>query len=247
MNKKMIGLILAIATFFAGLLSGCIICIPYSCSLSSVAGSGTVVSQARAVPEFDRIHIKGTGRVLVTQGSQSAVTIRTDDNIQPLIKTTVSGSTLTISNESINLHPTILECHVHVPNLKGVSISGSGDIIGESRLVADNFAAAIRGSGDMTLAILASRMTSEISGSGSMDLTGEADEFRASIKGSGDILAHNLKARHATVSITGSGNCHLSVSESLRSEISGIGDIIYAGQPRVDNHVRGSGSVKSRN
>ncbi len=247
MNKKIIGLMMSMAIFSTGLLSGCIICVPDSCSMGSVAGSGAVVSQTRSVPEFDRIHLKGIGRVLVTQDNRTLLTIRTDDNIQPLIKTTVSGNTLTISNESIKLIPTTLEFHVLVPVLKGVSISGSGDILGEGRLETDIFAAAINGSGDMTITITASRMTAEISGSGSMDLTGEVNEFRASVRGSGDILAQNLRARHASVSIAGSGDCHLSVSDSLRAEISGSGDIIYAGQPRIENYVRGSGSVKGTN
>ena len=138
MDKKTISLMMSMAVISTALLSGCIIWIPDSCSIGSVAGSGTIVSQARAAPEFNRIHLKGNGRVLVTQGNKSTVTIRTDDNIQPLIKTTVSGNTLTISNESINLYPTILEFHVRVSNLKGVSISGAGDIIGESRLVAEH-------------------------------------------------------------------------------------------------------------
>ena len=228
-----------------GLLSGCLICVPDSCSIGSVAGSGVVVSQTRMVPEFDRIHLKGAGRVLITQGNRALVTIRTDDNIQPLIKTTARGKTLTISNESTNLIPTALEFHIHVPDLKGVSISGSGDIITVGRLEADVFTAAIKGSGDMTLTITASRMTAEISGSGSMDLTGEVDELQASVRGSGNILGSKCKAKHASISVAGSGDCHLSVSDSLRAEISGSGDIIYAGQPRVDSHVRGSGSVKS--
>ena len=247
MNKKVICLILAMAAFFTGLLSGCIVCVPYSCSIGSVAGSGTVVTLTRAVSGFDRIHLKGAGRVLVTRGNRTAVTIKTDDNIQSLIKTTVNGNTLAISNETVNLKPTTLEYHVHMPKLKGVSISGSGDIIVEGRIEADIFEAVIKGSGDMTMTIMASRMTTGISGSGSMDLIGEVDEFQASVKGSGDIRAHNLKARHATVSIAGSGDCHLSVSESLRAEISGSGDVIYTGRPRVDSLIKGSGSVKGKN
>lgn len=247
MHKKMIRLICAMAAIFPGLLTGCLICVFYSCSIASIAGSGIVVTRTRAVPEFDHIHLKEAGRVIINQGDKTAVTIKTDDNILPFIKAIVDGRTLAISSESINLKPTTLEFHLTMPHLRGVSISGSGDIISEGRLETDIFAAVIKGSGDMTLDIMASRMTADIRGSGSFDLTGEVAEFQASIKGSGDIRAHNLVARHATVSIAGSGDCHLSVSDFLRAEISGSGDILYAGHPRVDSHIRGSGSVKNRN
>lgn len=245
MNTGRIIFLIAAASMYVGLLSGCIIAVPYSCGVQNIFGTGNVVSLDREVPEFNRIHLKGTGRVILDRGDVTTVAIKTDDNILPLIKTVVKDNVLEISHKSVNLKPTILEFHINVRQLKGISISGSGDVFGQSLFTVEAFEAVIKGSGDMNLAVDASRLIAEIKGSGSMDLTGEAEDFRASIKGSGDIRASNLETNHATVSIAGSGDCHVYASESLRAEISGSGDVIYGGRPMVESHIRGSGSVRS--
>jgi len=247
MYSERIFILLLVSIMCAGWLSGCIIAVPFSCSMEQVIGSGNIGTREREVPEFNRIHLKGTGRLILDRGDMTTVSIKTDDNILPLIKTEVKGNILEISHESFNLSPTTLEFYITVKELKGLSISGSGDVVGQSLFTMEEFEAVIKGSGDMRLAVDVSRLIAEISGSGSMVLTGEADDFEASIRGSGDIRAHRYVARHATVSIAGSGNCQLGVVESLRADISGSGDVIYAGRPRVESHIRGSGSVKAEN
>jgi len=247
MQSGRIFVLLLVSIMCAGWLSGCIIAVPYSCSMKQIIGSGNVGTREREVPEFNRIHLKGTGRVILDWGDMTTVSIKTDDNILPLIKTEVKGNILEISHESFSLSPTTLEFYITVKELKGLSISGSGDAVGQSLFTMEELEIVIKGSGDMILMVDASRLIAEISGSGSMDLTGEAQDFRASIRGSGDIRASNLETNHAVVSIAGSGNCHLHASESLRAEISGSGDVIYAGRPRVESHIRGSGTVKAEN
>jgi hypothetical protein len=167
MNKRKGFSSVLMAALYVGLSAACIIALPYGCSMKRIVGSGNIISQSRDVPEFSRIHLKGIGRVILEQSHVSSVSIKTDDNIQPLIQTVVQDNTLVISHESFNLKPTILEFHLNVPQPQGISISGSGD-------------------------------------------------------------------------------CHLSISESLRAEITGSGNIIYTGRPRIESLIKGSGSVKGR-
>jgi hypothetical protein len=213
----------------------------------TVSGSGDVVIRTREVPEFNRILLKGTGHVYLARGDLQSIEIRTDDNILPLIKTEVRDEVLEISDENYDLKPTALEFHISVKRLKGIRTIGSGDVTGQSTFEADDFSVELNGSGDMNLPIVAARLKTIINGSGSMTLTGETDDYEAAIKGSGDIRGFSLKTKNASVSIAGSGNCGLFVSESLRVDISGSGDVIYLGRPRIESRVKGSGSVKASN
>jgi hypothetical protein len=184
--------------------------------------------------------------VTLVRAEVQKVEIKTDENILPLIKTEVKGDLLEISHENYNLRPTTLEIQLSMKRLRGVTISGSGDVSGQSAFEADEFRAEINGSGKMDLAVVASRLATQINGSGSMALTGKADEHQAKINGSGSIRAFGLESKKASISIAGSGDCSLCTSEFLTASISGSGDVIYTGSPRVESRVKGTGSVKAR-
>ena len=226
---------------------GCIVIDGNSFRIETVSGSGTVISEERAVPTFNQISLKGSGKVILTKGENQNVRVSTDDNIMPHIKTEVEDGKLVISHERKNIRPTVLTLHINVANLKGVSISGSGDITGNEEFNSDRFYADIAGSGDIAIKVSAERMESNISGSGSIYLSGSTNSYEATITGSGDVDAFELKARDSSVVITGSGNCRVNVSNRLKAKITGSGDVLYKGYPKINQTITGSGSVKDRN
>jgi len=155
---------------------------------------------------------------------------------------------LIISHEKgKKLRPTKLNYTITVKDLEGISIAGSGDVNGKSRLVSDDFYAYISGSGDIILAVRTARLESDISGSGSINLSGKTDAHQASITGSGKINAFDMQAQNVSVAITGSGDCRVQASEKLRTKITGSGDVLYKGHPQISKTITGSGSVKDRN
>ena len=236
---------LAAAWLFAAIFStGCIIIVPGGCWKETVGGSGNVVTEQREVDEFSTLNLKDPGKVNLIQGEHCSVEIRTDDNILQLIHTTVSGKELTIEHQNYNLKPTTLEFFVTVRQLNGVSIAGSGDVVGKSRFVVDRFSAGISGSGDMRLEVEAARVESSVTGSGSILLAGSSEFHKAKITGSGEIDAKAMKSRNAQVFITGSGDCMLHCSQVLDAEITGSGDVYYTGRPQVNSRIKGSGEVK---
>jgi hypothetical protein len=235
-----IGLLFTVATFFT---SGCIAVV----GGESVSGSGNIVEAQRDVSEFNRVLLKGAGKVFLSQGEAQFLQIKTDDNIMPLIETDVSGKKLTISHGEYRLKPTVFEVFIVVENLQGVAISGSGDVIGKTRFSANTFYAQISGSGDIELEVEAGMLESKISGSGSIHLIGKADTYAATISGSGEINAFDMAAKNVSVQISGSGDCRISVSEALDAKISGSGDIYYRGRPQVNTKISGSGSLESVN
>ena len=235
----------AAAWLFAAIFSsGCIIVVPGGCWKETVGGSGKVVTEQREVDEFSSLALKGPGKVFLSQGEQCSIEIRTDDNILPLIQTTVNGQELTIEHENYNLKPTTLAFFVTVRRLNGVSIAGSGDVIGKSRFVLESLSAGISGSGDMSLEVEAARVESSVTGSGSIVLAGSSEFHKAKITGSGEIDAGAMKSRKAHVSITGSGDCMVHCSQALDAEITGSGDVYYTGRPQVNSRIKGSGEVK---
>ena len=212
-----------------------------------IYGSGNVISEERAVPAYDQIHLKGSGKVILTRAADRSVRVKTDDNIMPHIRTEVENGKLIISHKRKNIRPTVLTLNIAAANLQGVSITGSGDIVGDDEFSPHRFYADIAGSGDITVGVSAENVESNISGSGSIYLFGSTESYDATITGSGDVDAFDLKAKQTSVVITGSGNCRVNVSEQLRAKITGSGDVLYTGYPEISRSITGSGKIKDRN
>jgi len=87
-------------------------------------------------------------------------------------------------------------------------------------------------------------VTTRISGSGDVDLTGTADEQRATLEGSGDYRAGALATRAAEVVLSGSGDATVDVSGTLRADVSGSGSVTHTGGASVTGSVTGSGDVR---
>lgn len=239
--------LVGISLLVAAIASGCIVVDLNGCGQGTVKGSGNVVTEERPVAEFKTITLKGGGRVVLTQGQRHSIAIQTDDNIMSLIETEVQNEQLVISQGDYNLRPTILEFNISVTNLKGIAISGSGEVVGKSRFVSEDFFAKISGSGDMALELDVANLETKISGSGSMHLSGQTDRHEAKISGSGKINAFNMYTKDVALKISGSGDCKVTATEILDARISGSGDVFYKGQPRIISKISGSGSLESRN
>lgn len=237
--------LLAVLVATAILSTGCIVIDLNGCGRETVKGSGNLVSEERQVSRFNQIILKGSGNVTLTQGDQQYLEIRTDDNIISLIDTSVKNEKLEISHNGWNLRPTTLNFFITVSDLKGVAVTGSGDITGKDRLVCEDLYADVSGSGDISLELEAAQLDSDVSGSGSIQLAGRSNSHEASITGSGKIMAFELKTKITSVKITGSGDCKVNVSEKLRAKITGSGDVRYKGHPQISTKITGSGSLEN--
>ena len=231
----------------AAVASGCIVIDLNGCGNETVKGSGEVIAEERQLSEFETIKLKGVGRVFLTQGQAHAVSIETDDNIMPLIETEIQNDQLVISQGNYDLRPTRLDFHITVARLKGIAISGAGDVVGKSRFVSDDFAARISGSGDMDLELDVVNLETAISGAGSMNLSGQTNRYDAKISGSGKINAFDMPAKNVSLQISGSGDCKVNATEILHARISGSGDVFYKGHPRITSKISGSGSLENQN
>jgi carbon monoxide dehydrogenase subunit G len=233
---------------------------------NTVAGNGRIVSQTRAVSQFNEVSVAGSGELTVSQGSEESLTIETDENLLPLVKSEVSGGHLRIGPKDVNLRPTKgIRYQLKLKNLNALRLSGSvnaglGPIktenlafqvsgsgrIQSAQLQAKDLSAHISGSGRIQAAQLEVKQLSvQISGSGDTDVAGEAERQDIHISGSGSHQASQLKCSQADAQISGSGHATLLVKDSLSAHISGSGEIEYYGSPQVNSHVSGSGHVRS--
>lgn len=219
MNRKILGSILA-------LIMASMACSTISLDLNRVVGSGRVISEARNVSDFTSIELAGSAEVNVQLGPKESVTVEADDNVVPLIETTVANGKLLISTKpGINL-TTSNGVHVNVvmKSLNGITLSGSGKI----------FVTGMSGP----------ELTIELPGSGNINVAGTVDHVGINLLGSGNIYCVTLRAVSADVKLDGSGNITLHATQSLNASLSGSGSIQYRGRPaQITKNITGSGSI----
>jgi hypothetical protein len=213
----------------------------------TVHGSGKSVRETRDVTGFDHVSVSGEGDLTLVQGDGESLTIETDDNLLPLIKSEVENGHLLIGPRDVNLRPTkAIVYRLNLKNLRALDLLGSLRAEAEA-IKTDRLALGINGSGKITVTHLeVGALSTGITGSGTTSAGGVADSQEIRITGSGDHRASDLKCSQARVHIDGSGHIWLWVTESLSSEISGSGSVEYRGNASVDSHVSGSGRVRHR-
>jgi hypothetical protein len=220
------------------------------CSVSSwspsIKGSGAVVSETRAVNGFDRVALSGSGHLSIVQGDQEGLTIETDDNLVPLIKSEVVDGLLKIGPEHVNVRPTgQIKYELRLKNLKELHLSGSLEAEAQS-LKTSRLVLTISGSGKIQLPRFeAGELEARISGSGDIEVAGKADQQQVHISGSGDYRAGECASQNTAIHISGSGDATVWASATLEAAVSGSGGINYYGTPQLNTHVSGSGSIHS--
>jgi hypothetical protein len=210
-----------------------------------VRGHGDTVTEKRQLKDADRIHLFTEADVEYRQDSIYFLEVSAQPNILAVLETEVSGSTLKIKSKRNLWNHKKVKITVHTPGMKGLHISGSGNINSYSPVTSSNLDLNISGSGSISLSNLSVTVLSGIiSGSGNISLReGNCDLQIMNISGSGNIRSENCICRSNSSHISGSGNIEIHVTETLDANISGSGDIRYRGRPGVSTTISGSGRV----
>lgn len=205
-------------------------------------------TETRKVGSFKSVRVGGSFDVIIQQGSTESVQITSSDIETSEIITEMRGDELVIriedkkSNWKNNYDVDIVLTYT---TLNGITSSGSSKIITQSTIKSTNFHLNLSGSGKFKGSIETEELEASLSGSGDIELSGKAKRQDISISGSGDIEALDLKTNYTKVTISGSGNAKVAVSDEIEARISGSGDIRYEGNPSKQIvKTTGSGSIR---
>jgi hypothetical protein len=188
------------------------------------SGSGKIVTDTRGLEPFQEVRVSGSAEVVHVMADAASCAIEADDNLVPLITTTVVDGVLKIEFEG-SMQPTQgIKIRLAGAPLRRFSLAGSGKFTTE-QVDAEQFEFSVAGAGDAHLA-------------------GQTQQLKLSVSGSGKVLAQRLKADAATIQISGAGSADLHVESSLKVNISGAGSVKYSGSPQVSQSISGAGSVQ---
>ncbi len=212
-----------------------------------IKGNGIIITQEREVKKAQRIKLSGSFEVELTQGPVTSVKVKTDENIQPFIFVNENDGLLFIKTKE---HVTLKSANpvkilITSSQIDEVHLSGSGTITGKNKFTGSNkFSLSISGSGDAMIEINTPEIIANISGSGTIKLSGETQKETIKISGVGDVFAEEMKSENAIITILGSGEVKAFADVSMDIRVSGSGSVYYKGAAVIKQHISGSGEVK---
>lgn len=193
-----------------------------------VKGNEQVVTEERLAEAFNGLSASGSIDIQIKYSSiQAPLRIEAESNIVPLIKTSVKKGILYIEFEkrrSISPNGPV-RVIISVPELKTITLDGSGNLIFGSGFDQSSLEATLNGSGSINF------IDTKV---GQLDIT---------VNGSGDLRGSIFAHKDIRMNLKGSGNITLSVGDTktIRADMKGSGGIQLTGKAS-NTTLRSSGS-----
>ncbi len=211
------------------------------------------VKETRNVGTFTRISFRVPGKLYLRQGSPQKVEIEGKRDVLKEVETNVDGDKLVIGKEGNWMNwqwrdGDEVTVYITVKDIRGLSVSGSGDLIGETRITATDLDLNVSGSGNLKIEADASGdMEADVSGSGNLMVKGKCESFNSDVSGSGKVIMTMNVSGEADFGISGSGKIEASgTANAVRTSISGSGKVLAADLEtnRCNVKISGSGDVE---
>jgi len=195
-----------------------------SCNWHRIRGNGSIKTERRDVAAFEAITCDGGYEMQIDCQEKQSLSIETDENLLPLVKTEVHNNTLHVYTKGILFPTNRIRIAVSIPNISEFTSNGSTD-------------------GDINN-IYNSALDIGIHGSGKLHLDGKSGTVNIHTAGSSKIDAISLISENSDIQINGSGNIQVYATNSIHVQINGSGTVKYRGEPKsVNQQINGSGRV----
>jgi len=192
----------------AAMLAGC-------GGLSSLTGSGSVVTQEVDITGFDRLDVNLGFQVKVSLEDTFSVVIRADENLVEDLQVVKEGSTLKIGLKpggSYNLEDVTLEADITMPELTGADLALGSHLRGDIE------------AGDVTFNLsLGSHVT----------LSGSAGDLKIDAGGGSHANLGDLAVVDARVEASGGSHATVNPSGTLNVVAKGGSHVRYLGSPTL--------------
>lgn len=214
-------------SFIALLLASC------SCAIErDNKQAGKKTTKTIVVNDFTEIQIAGGFNVYFTQANNTSVKIRGHEKALKNVNIVSDGKTLTIGTKKswkfLSFYDSDIDVYVTSPNLRSVSIAGSGEFKSGTKIDTDRMYISVAGNGEVDIQdIICDNLKGEIAGSGEIDIKRiTTQNAELSIAGSGDIDIENAVIDNVACEIAGSGNIELKGNiRHHTQEIAGSGSV----------------------
>ncbi|MCK5103338.1 MAG: DUF2807 domain-containing protein [Cyclobacteriaceae bacterium] len=216
-----------------------------SCSLNIKRGNGNIEIYEIEIKNFNKINIGGNYDVSLIKSDDTKVIIETDENLLPYINTELFEQSLNINNVHNLKSSDGIKIEIYYKELNKIYSTGASNMEHKGILVTEELAINLSGVGAIDLEIQTTKVQVNLTGAGVVTLSGDTNFQETHISGAGGLRAFDLKSKGCSINLSGLGGAEVMATEKLEATITGVGGIIYAGNPKViERQVTGFGKIK---
>lgn len=195
------------------------------------------------VQPFTSINLEGGFKVILEQGSEPGLRIKTDEENFQYIKVESDSETLNLKITKKHFNFDELVLYITFKDLEKLDIQGGISLETKGYIDLKDFYLHLAGGANIEMNMKANKVRLIGEGGVKIEFDGIADELNASISGAGYLDANDFKTKHTDCRIEGACAACVYATETLNASISGLGKISYKGNPQVYKKVEGLGLV----
>ena len=141
-----------------------------------------------------------------------------------------------------------IRIYITAPTLEELVFSGAGNVSLQGKWTGQKLNILLEGAHNVTANdVDIEELKIKLDGVGNLQIGGKAQKARLFLNGTGNIDAYDLKIQNARCVVNGIGRLECYVSDELVADVSGMGSILYQGDPKnVRSSVSGLGKVKAQ-
>lgn len=207
-------------------------------------------SEIRNPSNFSSIKFTISGTMHLYQGNTFKVEILGDQEVIDNIATETKKDVLTIERRdngglfrSVNKSDDYI-INITLPKLKSIDLYKKSQVIGKSTFKGGDLEVEMNGSATFEMNMKMDDVEVDAEKSASITLSGNVEELEVRLDDKATLNAENLAAEDCDISLKGSGDALINVSDKLRVNIKKSGNVYYRGGVRnVKISTSGKGIV----
>lgn len=203
-------------------------------------GNGELTTERRAAGGFTSVRNETSLPVRIVQAAEALVEVRTDSNLQPMVRAEVVGETLVVDVATGDGLPRGIHTsagsmvYVAMPHLVRAETASSGELLIPDWSSDGELALATSSSGGVTFSGTVDALRARLDSSGGMTLEGRARFLRADVRSSGGCDARAFPAADAELSTSSSGSIRATLDGgTVRLSVTSSGSIDWWGEATV--------------
>lgn len=210
-------------------------------------------AEVRKIESFDRIRVNGAIAVYLSQGTEQALAISSEDGkYNDKIETEVRNGELKIYVESGNWNNwnwgnKSLKAYITVTELQDIDINGASSCKITGLLKVTDLNIDLSGASVIKGEIAAENLSFNLSGASVAEVNGTTNELSVDASGASGFRGYDLTSETARVSASGASGISVNVSKELQANASGVSNVSYKGGAVIrDLDVSGGSTIKKK-
>lgn len=200
----------------------------------SIVGSGNIVSQTRALSDFDTLEANLHFNLSIRQGDEFGVVFFSDDNFIDYLAAEKTGTKLSFGLKdgyAYNFYNVTLRVEVTMPELARLELNGSSYANLQGFQSVESFEAVLTGSSYLGGELTAKNVALDVNGSSTVLLSGSSDYL--SLEGCGNSMTDlkGFEVKDAEIKMACNGAAIVHVDGRLEGVAAQYSMVFYHGQP----------------